>query len=122
MALKPEQKDQIELFNWIRENPLIADIAFHVPNGCNMPLYFAAILKKMGLLKGVSDIFSPLPRDKYHGLFIELKSKGKNGAWNKPTPSQIKFMKSVTDNGYKGEFCFGVDMAREVIENYMSIG
>jgi|GEM_PF-5137145 len=56
------------------------------PNGGRRNKAEAAKLKAMGVRKGIPDLFLPIPRQGYHGLYIETK-KIKNG---KVSPDQQK--------------------------------
>lgn len=59
-------------------------------------------LKKMGVRKGVSDLFIPEPSDIYNGLWIELKrDKTTSGsAKNYPDPDQREFLSLMHDRDY----------------------
>ena len=66
-----------------------------------------------GLLKGLSDLCLPVPRNGYHGLYIEMKyNKGK------PTPEQKKFIEDSLLLGYQAVICWSAKEAIQVIEDY----
>lgn len=67
----------------------------------------------MGLAKGFPDLFFPLPRGRYHGLFIEMKVKG-----GKLSPYQKKWLDYLRDAGYGTAVCFSAKEAIETIERY----
>ena len=67
-----ESREQTKLFEFASHfNEL--KWMFAIPNGGYRNPREAANLKRQGVKAGVSDIFLPLPTDKYHGLFIEMK-------------------------------------------------
>jgi hypothetical protein len=89
---------------------------YHIPNEGKRSNISGARLKKIGLRKGVPDLCIPVPKGKYHGLYIELKSnKGK------ATQEQIEWLKLLKSNGYATAITYGVDEAITVIKQYISI-
>ena len=114
MAYRHEQREQILLFNWIRRNPKLIDHCFSNANERKTSKYIGMILKQMGLRPGASDVFIAIPREPYHGLFIELKY-GKN----QPTPSQWKFMEDMRKMGYDAVPMWGYENAKNYIINYL---
>ena len=50
-------------------------LLFHIPNGGRRDTAEAANLKKQGVKPGVPDLFLPVARGGYHGLFIEMKRR-----------------------------------------------
>lgn len=49
---------------------------YHTPNGGSRNVIEAVNLKAQGVRSGVPDICLPVPKGKYHGLYIELKRYG----------------------------------------------
>ena len=96
-----EAEHQEKIFNWAKYVPELKWM-FAVPN------------KKQGVKAGVSDIFLPLPRGGYHGLFIELKV-GKN----RPTMNQLDFLADMEKEGYQCAICYGSDEAIKKINEYI---
>lgn len=114
MGLGPETKEQIALFQWLRFHPKLKHIAFHVPNERKTSKISGFILKKMGVLAGVSDVFIPVARKGFHGLFIELKAGNR-----KMTIPQQDFLNNMIGEGYLAVCCHGWEAAKVIIENYM---
>ena len=73
-----------------------------------------ARMKREGVLAGVSDIFLPVSRGGYHGLYIELKVKG-----NTTSPSQKWWIAEVGKQGYLAKVCFGWIETKVIIEEYL---
>ena len=113
--LKPEESEQIALFDWIRLfRPDLKDFVFHIANERKTSKQYGYKLKRMGVRSGVSDIFLAVPTKKYYGLFLELKA-----GVNKPTPNQIQFMLDMRKKGYQAIWCVGFDEAKYCIEEYL---
>lgn len=112
-----ESVEQICLFRWASfasgTMPEL-DLMFHVPNGGFRNITTAKRLKAEGVKAGVPDICLPVPRGKYHGLFVELKIKG-----NKTTKNQDNWIKALQQQGYFVAVCYGWEQAKEVIEKYL---
>lgn len=89
-------------------------LMFHIPNGGSRNKIEATHLKAQGVKAGVPDICLPVPRGKYHGLYIELKY-GKN----KPTAAQLCWLGNLEMQGYAVAICWGWEKAAEVIINYL---
>jgi len=89
---------------------------FAIPNGGMRSKATAAKLKAEGVKAGVPDLFVPVARGKYHGLFIEMKF-GKN----RPTEKQREWLALLSRNGYAAICCHGSSEAIDAIEEYMRL-
>ena len=71
-----EDVEQTQLFAWANfargKYPELT-LMYHVPNGGKRSKAEAVRFKAQGVKAGVPDICLPVPRGKYHGLYIELK-------------------------------------------------
>ena len=65
-------------------------------------------------MAGVSDLFLMIPKDGWHGLFIEMKVKG-----GKLSDSQKEFMGLATLMGYQAVVCYGFESAKDAITEYL---
>ena len=110
----PEEIEQCKLFDWIRTIPELEGCAFHIANERKANPMRGLLLKRMGVLSGVSDIFIPIAKGAHHGLFIELKAGN-----NKTTLKQQAFLARMTLNGYLAVCCLGYEAARAVILTYL---
>lgn len=112
-----ESDEQISLFQWSKlmqvKHPELA-LLHSIPNGGKRNAREASRLKQEGSLAGVSDIFLPVARLGYHGLYIELKVKG-----GKLSDNQRWWIEETTKQGYYSTVCFGWEDARKVIEVYL---
>ena len=108
-----ESREQTKLFEFASHfNEL--KWMFAIPNGGYRNPREAANLKRQGVKAGVSDIFLPLPTNKYHGLFIEMKVHP-----NKPSEKQKIFISNMLKNGYSCKVCYSSEDAVKEINNYI---
>lgn len=117
---RSEDTEQMTLIDWCNINictyPELR-LIYHVPNGGKRGKLEAARLKRAGVKRGVPDLCLPVPRKKYHGLYIEMKFG--NGRTSK---EQKEWIKDLTEQGYFATVCNGFEEAKETIIKYMSIG
>lgn len=93
-------------------------LLIHVPNGGKRGKAEAARFKAMGVKAGVSDIFLPVARGGYHGLWIELK-RAEGGVVSK---AQMEWIGAMRLQGYRAEVCRGWEDAARVIMGYLGGG
>lgn len=142
---KSEHSEQVEVFRWCAEvayagfelvlaqapkpyskeqlNPQPTLKLMHaIPNGgargndSTTNKIRGAMLKAEGVKKGVPDIFLPVPKQGFHGLYIEMKvADDKKG---RPSAEQLEFLNSVGELGYAWRICYGAEQAKQAIANY----
>lgn len=71
-------------------------------------------MKSSGMKNGIPDLFLPIARKGYHGLFIEMKF-GKN----KLTKEQKEFKEFTQEEGYAFHECRTADEAINVLIDYL---
>lgn len=103
-----EQRALVEWCNW-HKLPI-----FHIPNGGKRNKFEAKRLKQQGVKAGVPDLFLPMPTEKHHGLFIELKRKD-GGRVSEP---QKRWLEYLASQGYRAVVCHGADEAIKAIADY----
>jgi hypothetical protein len=118
-----EDDHQEALFRWasvMANSGYPTRLMFAVPNGGYRRPREAARMKLAGVKSGVPDIFLPVPRGEFHGLFIELKRPIVKGE-AKPvvSPEQKHWLKELDAQGYMATVCDGWIEAKEVIESYL---
>ena len=114
-----EAVEQETLFDWIHIKRIKwpeLDLAWHTPNGGSRNKVEAARLKAQGVKKGVPDVFLAIPKNGYHGLFIEMK-RTQGG---KVSPEQETMLQRLNEQGYKAVVCKGWQAAARMIEDYMT--
>lgn len=76
-----------------------------------------SILKAEGLYVGAADLLLLLPKGKFHGLFVEMKTKiGVQSEYQK------KFEKIVVEQGYGYAIARTFDDFQRIIESYIKHG
>ena len=113
-----ETQEQIALFEWAdlqcNRYPELR-LMFHVPNEGKRSVVLGRQMKRMGLKQGVPDVILPVPKGRYHGLAIEMKSlKGR------PTGLQLNWIENLRAVGWRAEVCHGCMEAIEVIRAYLA--
>ena len=113
-----EGEEQATLFSWARMQswkwPEL-ELMYHIPNGGKRTKSEAARFKAEGVKSGVPDIFLPVARGGYHGLYIELKRLRGNSA----TENQNEWIERLREQGYRAEVCKGWEAASRAITAYM---
>ena len=112
-----ESDHQQALFQWAKlmqaQYPELS-LLHAIGNGGKRNLIEAVRMKREGVLAGVSDIFLPVSRGGFHGLYIELKvGKGK------ASDSQEWWIAETTKQGYYSTVCYGWVEASETIKKYL---
>lgn len=114
-----EHAEQCALMDWAQmaygKHPELRWL-YATPNGGFRHVSTAAKLKAEGAKAGVCDLFLPVPRGGYHGLYIEMKRQ-KGG---RLSPEQKDFIEFVQSHGYRAEVCPGWIVARDVLVDYLN--
>jgi len=92
------------------------DLLFAIPNAHVRTAFQGNWMKDEGLKTGVPDIFLPVSRDGFVGLFIEMKT-----ASGRLTENQRWWLLHLENEGYKAELCCGFDEAKQTIEEYLNL-
>ena len=112
-----EHQEQAALMRWAEyQSKKLPELAllFAIPNGGFRSKATAGRLKAEGVKAGVPDIFLPVARGEFHGLFIEMKA-----GRNKPTATQSAWLYHLSQQGYKVAVCYGWEAARDMITEYL---
>ena len=109
------QKACVKLFKYQYPNLIL----FHIPNGGWRTKAEAGVFKAMGVIPGVADLFlmKAVPKNDgtwYHGLFIEMKAKGRT-----QSDKQKEFQSVCEKNSYAYSVADSIDKFLEVVENYL---
>jgi hypothetical protein len=114
-----EYIEQSTLVQWCKLNehkhPELK-LLFAIPNGGHRHIAVAHKMKKEGVRSGVPDLFLPVARGKYHGLFVEMKAVG-----GRPSHNQAVWIKDLTQQGYMTIVCFNWIVAKEAVVKYLSL-
>ncbi|AXI03881.1 VRR-NUC domain-containing protein [Aquirhabdus parva] len=102
------------MMNW--GDGKLSDVMHHSPNGGKRSPREGAKFKEMGTQAGFPDFQIYVPRQGFHGLFIELKAR--QGV---VSPLQKIVLARLAANGYQTAVCYGFDEAKRVISDYMGL-
>jgi hypothetical protein len=120
-----EHAHQVALFAWAALNfPKYPELhlMFAIPNGGERDVRVASNLRAEGVKAGVPDIFLPVSRGGFHGLFIELKRPTTQGKKRgNTTKEQDQWMAALYANHYATRVCIGWEQARDTIIQYMEL-
>ncbi len=113
-----EDEEQIALFGWAGlaagAHPELR-LLFHIPNGGSRGKAEAGRFRAMGVKSGVPDLFLPVARGPWHGLFVELK-RTKGGRVSR---EQAAWIRELEAQGYCAVVAYGWEQARAEIEEYL---
>lgn len=116
-VIPTEDQEQTAVFSWAHLNmerwPVLR-LMHHIPNGGKRSKSEAGRFKAMGVKAGVSDIFLPVARRGYHGLYVEMKALD-----GRATKEQAGWIAAVREQGYFSCACYGAEDAIRVIKWYL---
>ena len=115
-----ESDEQQALFDWADKlcfrYPELA-LLYHIPNEGKRSKTVGARLKREGMKSGVPDIHLPVPNEKYHSLYIELKRRKGSST----TTEQKVWLQLLCKYGNKAVRCYGWEEAAKVITEYLEM-
>ena len=115
-----EHYEQALVIQWCEDQAMRTPelrLIFAIPNQSQGSVMRGKYYKAEGQKSGVPDLFLPVARKQYHGMFIEMKSKS-----GRILPEQQAWAKALTEQGYYACFAFGANEAIERIMGYMFSG
>lgn len=89
---------------------------FAIPNGGHRNKVVAARLKAEGVKAGVLDLMLPVPRGRFHGLFLEMKSGD-----NKPSKEQERWIEYLSGQGYFTTVEYSSQAAFDQLTGYLDL-
>jgi len=115
LPIPTEDAEQICLAQYL--DMVARDKWFHVPNGGSRNVVEATKLKRMGVKRGVPDIWVVIPKKGFSGLIIELKRQ-KGGSVSTEQKRWIEYLRNA---GYSVHVCKGAGPAVEVVNWYLGL-
>ena len=88
----------------------------HIKNETTEGAKQVAVDRAMGTKKGVPDLCLPVPRGRYHGLYIEMKTDT-----GRTTAAQDWWGEKLLGQGYMFEVCHGWQSAVRVLQWYLNL-
>ncbi len=110
-----EKQEQLMLMKLVAMHPLLNELLIHIPNEGKRESHQGRTLVNMGLKAGVSDLFLPVARGSYHGLWIELK-RTQGG---KVSELQQQWIDKMHRQGYAAKVAYGCDEAWNMLTKYL---
>lgn len=114
-----ETEEQAALIEWANKTVIdgicIGDYLIHIPNEGKRGPKAARDAKRLGLRKGVPDLFLALPRGGYAGLWVEMKAQG-----GQSTVQQFRWLKKLNNVGYVATTCFSFSQAKDTVVKYLN--
>lgn len=114
-----EEQEQEAVMEWAmlmeKQYPELA-LLFHIANGGDRHPAVAAKLKKQGVKPGVPDLFLPVARGGFHGLWVEMKRQ-KGG---RLSDEQKAWIDALTAEKYLAVRADGAEAACDVIYKYLT--
>ena len=116
-----EYRQQKAVIEWSQQPSIRARwpelaLLYHVKNETKGGAAQVAMDKALGVKKGVPDLCLPVARDRYHGLYIELKTET-----GRTSEAQRWWGERLLEQGYMFEVCHGWRSAVGVLEWYLSL-
>ena len=114
---QPEAIEQAKVIAWARANernyPFLWMLHSSL-NGLKRTKNAQGKAKAQGMLSGVPDLFLPVPRKNFHGLYIEMKSEK-----GRVSVSQSRFLSVTNELGYQSIVCYSSEDAIQKIKEYL---
>lgn len=123
--MTPEMKTQKAFCEWLKlQHPKMALCIIKIDNESKRTIGGHILAKKCGLKVGASDLFIAFPTDKYHGMWLEIKSdrwKGPGGKKQKlHYENQMNFIEEMNAQGYYATMAVGVDECIKAVNFYLN--
>lgn len=86
-------------------------------NGVPLSQGLAVKMRSLGMTAGVCDVFLPVKRGAFSGLYIEMKRL--KGVPSDLSDDQEEFIQFTNEQGYYATWCKGWEAAKQVITDYL---
>ena len=113
-SARSEHDLQVQCVEWFRRTHP-REIIMAIPNGGYRTPKTAAFMKAEGQLAGVPDLFIPIARGGFHGLWIEMK----NGKAGRLSENQKIMHERLQQYGYAVEVCRDAIHFRDIVSKYL---
>jgi|SRR6267142_332505 len=99
-----------------KKYPKFRQLILHFPNEGKRSPRYGALMKALGMRKGVADLFIAVPKRGFGGAWIELKSE--NGVLSM---EQEIFLQDMKAQNFYACVCFSANDAIEMIDWYFNV-
>jgi len=116
IPIQSEANLQQQCVKWFdMQYPQYSRYLFHIRNGGSIKSAREGLkFKRMGVRKGIPDLFLSLPTSEWHGMYIELKKKG-----GKASLEQLDNLEHYKKAGYKFEIIDDFGIFATFVKIYM---
>ena len=117
--MSSESHHQQALILWARMSRQSSPELEHliaIPNGAHTTPKNRMRLVREGLVAGVSDLFLPVPRGGYSGLWLEMKSKK-----GKLRGAQSDWLEAMRKYGHAVHVVYDWDDGRKILQEYLRL-
>lgn len=108
VAIGKETIEQIKVVEWIKQCTNLPVI--HIANERQTNPRHGALLKRMGVMPGVADLFIPRQHSRGLATWIEMKAPG-----GKLSQLQKDFLSDMEYEGFFAAVCYSADAAIDLI-------
>ena len=120
-----EHAEQVAIYMWsalpaIQELYPELKFLFSIPNGMYTNKIQAGKFKAAGMKSGVPDMFLPVKRGEFSGLWIELKPSKDKAKNRKPSDNQDKWIKFLKSQSFGAIVCYGFEESIQVLQEYLN--
>lgn len=112
-----EQRVLMEWTEWLAPRVPELGYLFHIPNGGLRNKATAARMRAEGVKAGVPDLFLPVARQGFHGLFIEMKRR----EGGRVSTAQAEWIFWLSQMGYACRVARGADEAMNILREYLGL-
>jgi hypothetical protein len=112
-AIPTEHAEQSAFMTWCLKTPELEN-AFAIPNAGKRGYALANYMRAEGMRRGVPDVFIPVARGGFYGLFIEFKRRGR-----RPDEAQQEWAQRLNKAGYLVELAYSCDEGIKITQAYM---
>jgi hypothetical protein len=114
-----EYQESLAFYEYTQLIPAIKDYMVHFANEGRRSIGYAKRLKRIGgLPRGFPDFIMFLPNNRFHSLFIEMKTRDERG--KKQRKEQIMWIDRLNKAGHYATMTYGCDHAIQVTEAYLT--
>ena len=109
-----EQRALFEWASWAKAQHPELELLHHIPNGGKRNKAVAGKLKAEGVKPGVPDVFLPVARSGFHGLYLEMKYGD-----NTLTKNQKQWFERLREQGFRCEIAYSFEYAQGALLAYL---
>jgi len=105
---------QKEIIKWSNSILALRKLVIHIPNEGKRETITGKNLQSIGMIAGVADLFIPIARNGYHGIWIEVKSQKGH-----LSESQRIFLSRMEQQGYLTATVRSLEQFQDIVNRYL---